>query len=113
MTFSEKTSAPNVEAGSLQHLPGLLFKMEFQESPGAVILDVRTPEEFAGGSLPGAINIDMRSPDFLPTVDELDRQVKYFVICRSGNRSGQAGYYMSQMGFTVRNLIGGITEWPE
>lgn len=52
MTFLEKTSAPNVEAGSLQHLPGLLFKMEFQESPGAVILDVRTRKNLPAALFP-------------------------------------------------------------
>ena len=67
---------------------------------GTVIIDVRTPGEFAGGHLEGALNIDVQSPDFAAQVSQLDPTEDYFIYCRSGNRSGQAISQMSNMGFT-------------
>jgi rhodanese-related sulfurtransferase len=67
---------------------------------GTIIIDVRTPGEFAGGHLEGALNIDVQSPDFAAQVSQLDPTKDYFIYCRSGNRSGQAISQMSNMGFT-------------
>jgi rhodanese-related sulfurtransferase len=79
-----------------------------------VVLDVRTPEEVAAGALPGAINIDLSSPDFTRQVAELDRDVPYFVYCRSGNRSAQAVKIMRDIGFgEIYELDGGILDWAE
>lgn len=79
-----------------------------------VVLDVRTPEEVAAGALPGAINIDLSSPDFTRQMAELDRDVPYFVYCRSGNRSAQAVKIMQDLGFgEIYELDGGILDWAE
>lgn len=67
---------------------------------GTVIIDVRTPAEFAGGHLDGALNIDVQSPDFEAQISALDPSGTYYVYCRSGNRSGQAIDRMSALGFT-------------
>lgn len=64
-----------------------------------VVIDVRTPSEFASGHLDGAINIDVQSADFDARMSELDPQGSYFVYCRSGNRSAQAIERMSGLGF--------------
>lgn len=77
---------------------------------GAVLLDVRTPEEFAGGHLDGAINIDVQAPDFDARVAALDPNATYLVYCRSGNRSGQAVSRMSAAGFTNLSNIGSVAE---
>ena len=95
-----------------ENLSGRTFKKEWQETPGAVLLDVRTAGEFASGTIPGALNIDFLSPTFGKKVSELDKNVTYFLFCRSGNRSGQACRLMYQQGFDVRNLSGGIGEFP-
>ena len=76
---------------------------------GTVIIDVRTPGEFAGGHLEGAVNIDVQSPDFAAQVSQLDPTEDYFIYCRSGNRSGQAISQMSNMGFTSM-INGGSVE---
>jgi phage shock protein E len=68
--------------------------------PEAVIIDVRTPAEYAGGHLDGALNIDVQSPDFTALVSQLDPAGEYFVYCRSGNRSAQAIARMTELGFT-------------
>lgn len=68
---------------------------------GTVVIDVRTPEEFAGGHLDGAINIDAYATDFADTLAGLPTDGSYFVYCRSGNRSGRAVSQMERMGFTA------------
>ncbi len=79
---------------------------------GVVILDVRTPQEFAGGHLPGAINVDVESADFTTKIGSLDKAATYAVYCRSGNRSNTAMQEMAKDGFTdVADLTGGITAW--
>jgi rhodanese-related sulfurtransferase len=79
----------------------------------AVILDVRTPEEFNSGKIPNAINIDIyKGQGFIYMVDELDKSKNFYVYCRSGARSGQACSVMNQMGISnAYNLLGGIMEW--
>jgi phage shock protein E len=75
-----------------------------------VIIDVRTPQEFAEGHLVGAINIDVQAPDFRDLVMALDTDGEYFIYCRSGNRSGQAITQMFQMGFTDMTNGGSVQE---
>jgi phage shock protein E len=77
-----------------------------------VILDVRTPEEFAEGHLDGAVMIDFYEADFADRLGELDPEVPYLLYCRSGNRSGQTTVIMRDLGFTdVANVDGGIVAW--
>ncbi len=79
----------------------------------AVILDVRSPEEFNSGKIPSSINIDIyKGQGFIYLVDELDKAKNFYVYCRSGARSGQACSVMNQMGIqNAYNLLGGIMEW--
>ena len=80
--------------------------------PNTTIIDVRTPQEFAQGHLPGAVNIDVEGPDFVAQVQALDPTAAYAVYCRSGNRSAAAISMMNQLGFTsAYHLGGGITAW--
>jgi len=81
-------------------------------SGGVEIIDVRTPEEFAEGHLPGADLIDISAPDFVPRIEALDRSATYFVYCRSDNRSGQATALMADLGFeSIYELEGGTVAW--
>ncbi len=79
----------------------------------AVVLDVRTPEEFNSGKIPNALNIDIyKGQGFIYMVDELDKSKNFYVYCRSGARSGQACSVMNQMGIqNAYNLLGGIMAW--
>jgi len=82
------------------------------EGPGIVILDVRTPEEFAQGHIAGSININVESPDFTSKVEQLDKSQTYAVYCRSGRRSGVATQQMESLGFTsLYNMNGGVIDW--
>lgn len=56
----------------------------------AIIIDVRTPEEFAAGHLKGAVLIDIKDSSFDSKIAALDPDAAYIVYCRSGNRSAQA-----------------------
>lgn len=77
-----------------------------------VVLDVRTPEEFAEGHVADATLIDIYEPDFADRIAELDPDVPYVVICRSGNRSSQAVALMRDLGFSdVTDVDGGILAW--
>ena len=82
-------------------------------NPDFIILDVRTPSEFAEGHIKGAINIDFYSETFRDELDVLNKTKIYFVYCRSGNRSGQAMEIMKSLGFsTVYNLsAAGMGDW--
>ncbi len=80
--------------------------------PGTVLLDVRTPAEFAQGHLEGATNIDIESAGFIAQIDQIDKTKAYAVYCHSGNRSGAALQQMAQMGFAAAyDLQGGINAW--
>ena len=80
--------------------------------PGVIILDVRTPEEFASGHIQGAVNIDFNSGDFANEITRLNPSETYAVYCRSGSRSGQAASIMHKAGFhDVSNLNGGVIDW--
>lgn len=83
-----------------------------QEDENAVILDVRTEDEWNRGIIPGAINIDIyKGQGFIYAVEELDKSKNYYVYCAAGGRSAQACSIMNQLGFeTAYNLIGGITQ---
>ncbi|KPQ08884.1 rhodanese-like domain-containing protein [Algoriphagus sp. NF] len=79
----------------------------------AVIIDVRTAGEFAGGKLRGARNIDIMSRNFTQQIENLPKDKTYLLYCRSGNRSGQACQIMTEMGFkNVKNMARGIMSWP-
>ena len=65
-----------------------------------VIIDVRTPAEFAEGHVEGSINLDLESGQFEAELPNLDPAQPYIVYCRSGRRSGVAVEIMKASGFT-------------
>jgi rhodanese-related sulfurtransferase len=81
-------------------------------NPDFIVLDVRTPEEFAEGHIASAVNINFGSQDFKSRVGKLKRDRVYLVYCRSGNRSGQAIEIMKELHFgEIYHLANGISEW--
>ena len=74
---------------------------EQAKADGAVVLDVRSPEEFAAGHVAGATNLNFESADFASAVADLDKGDTYVVYCRSGRRSALAAAQMSEAGLTV------------
>ena len=67
---------------------------------GAVVIDVRTPGEYAAGHLEGAINIDVQSPGFDAQAGAQPQDGTYVVYCQSGNRSAAAVSRLDELGYT-------------
>ncbi|MDB4313255.1 rhodanese-like domain-containing protein, partial [Akkermansiaceae bacterium] len=78
------------------------------------VIDIRTPEEFASGHLPGAIMIDFKSADFKTELAKLDRSKEYLFHCKSGGRSTQSIEAWKEFNFgEIYHLNGGILSWTE
>ena len=79
-----------------------------------VLLDVRTPEEFAAGHLEGDVNIDWYQPDFAKQLEVMDKEDKVYVYCKIGGRSAEAAELMESLGYKqVIDLTGGYDAWLE
>ncbi|WP_406832905.1 rhodanese-like domain-containing protein [Pedococcus sp. KACC 23699] len=77
----------------------------------AVLLDVREQDEWDAGHAPGAVHIPLGDlPARLDELPDTDSGT-LAVVCRSGGRSGQAVAWLSQQGFDVANLGGGMKAW--
>lgn len=83
---------------------------EYQATDGAVLLDVRTADEYRAGHVPGSINIDVAEISKAPSVIS-DKQTPLFVYCLSGGRSGMAVDALKKMGYTSVKNIGGINSY--
>lgn len=78
------------------------------------LVDVRTPAEYSEGHIENALNIDVKHPDFFSQASpQLSRKSKVYVYCRSGRRSMDAARQLSERGYKVVNLSGGIMEWEQ
>ncbi|MFD1177421.1 rhodanese-like domain-containing protein [Paenibacillus puldeungensis] len=74
------------------------------------ILDVREPEEWAEGHIPGAKHIPLGQ--LYNRHVELDPEQEHVVVCRSGGRSAMACELLSEGGYNVINMVGGMLAWP-
>lgn len=73
------------------------------------IIDVREDEEVAMGIIPGAKHIPLgQIPERL---DKIDKKEHYYMVCRSGGRSGNACQFLTQYGYNVTNMAGGMLDW--
>lgn len=87
---------------------------ELSASQPGIILDVRTPEEWAEGTISGAEKINYHDADFAQQVEKLDKNTPVYVYCRRGGRSSSAADVLKDKGFTkIYNLDGGITAWQD
>ena len=87
---------------------------KLRQQTNVVVLDVRTPKEFAAGHITGATNLDWNAPDFAKKADALDKSKTYLVHCAIGGRSAKASDRMAALQFTnVYNLEGGMKAWEK
>ena len=85
---------------------------EFKGDKNAVMIDVRSPGEFASGHIPKAINNDVFNGDFNSKIAQFDSNTKLYVYCRSGKRSMMACRKLYKLGFeNLYNLQGGIMSY--
>lgn len=92
-------------------LPAKDFQQKIKATAGVQLLDVRSPDEFAQGYIPGAKNINYSSLDFRAQVAKLDKKRPVLVYCLSGIRSARAVSILREMGFQVQDLAGGFRAW--
>ena len=83
---------------------------EYKNNAGAVLLDVRTPDEYSEGHIPESKNVPLQALDKVRSVVE-NKDTELFVYCYSGARSRQAAAALGQMGYTKVNNIGGISSY--
>ena len=88
--------------------------IEFIELNDAVLVDVRTEDEYNSGYIENSLNIDYFSNEFSVNADKLDKNTPIILYCRSGKRSSMSANKISKLGFKeIYNLQGGILEWIE
>ena len=83
---------------------------EYKNAAGAVLLDVRTPQEYRDGHIPGSQNVPLQQLDKVEEVTE-NKDTVLYVYCRSGARSRQAVSLLKHMGYTNVHNIGGIAAY--
>ena len=83
---------------------------EYKNAAGAVLLDVRTPQEYREGHIPGSQNVPLQQLDNIEEVTE-NKDTVLYVYCRSGARSRQAVSLLKHMGYTNVHNIGGIAAY--
>ena len=83
---------------------------EYAEKENAVLLDVRTPQEYREGHIPGSKNVPLQTLDKVRSVVE-NKDAELFVYCYSGARSRQATVMLQHMGYTKVQNLGGIAAY--
>ena len=87
------------------------LREQLQGEQDTVLIDVREPAEYAQAHVPGAQLIPMGQ--LASRLDEVPRDRTVYVICRTGNRSGQMGPLLDAHGFDSVNVLGGTKAWVE
>lgn len=82
----------------------------FQQTAGAVLVDVRTPEEYRDGHVPGSINVPLQQIEDIE-LEVAEKNTPLYVYCRSGARSRQAAALLKEMGYEDVHNIGGILDY--
>ena len=83
---------------------------QYKTTSGAILLDVRTPQEYTEGHIPGGQNLPLQSIDKAAIIID-NKDTPLFVHCLSGGRSRQAAAVLKQMGYTNVTNIGGIADY--
>ncbi|MDH6365166.1 rhodanese-related sulfurtransferase [Enterococcus sp. PF1-24] len=84
------------------------FRVKNQQEK-LTVLDIREVDEVQTGAIPNAKNIPLSR--FPQAVAELNKDQKYYLICHSGSRSHMLGNYLTEAGYDVVNVLGGMMAW--
>jgi thioredoxin len=105
------------EAQSQKHIKNVSaaeFKKEIENNPNVIVLDVRTPEEVAQGTIGNPSIINFYDSDFEKKISLMDKSKTIAVYCKGGGRSSQAAMLLEKNGFkNILNLEGGIMSWEQ
>ena len=95
-------------------LPNIAFKNIMDSDSKIILIDVRSKQELDDIMINGVLNYDFNSDEFENSVLGLDIDKTYYVICRSGRRSGITTELMLENGFeNVFNIKGGMIKWVD
>ena len=114
MTAIEATNRGNAETSwamrtTAPEVPQVDVGALAQRPPEAVVLDVREPQEYASGHVPGAISLPQA--ELASRLDEVPRDAPLYVICRTGTRSLHSTQFLHQVGIAATNVRGGTEAW--
>lgn len=87
------------------------FEQLLKTDTSVQLIDVRTPQETANGMIKKAVNINIADADFQTRITKLDKAKPVAVYCAVGGRSGRAATALTQMGYKVYDLEGGMNAW--
>ena len=111
LTVSGCAQSQNSASGNRQDVGAREVKELIAKDKEMVILDVRTPEEYANGHIADAMNLDFYASDFAHQLENLDTTNTYLIYCASGNRSGKTATLMQDKGFKkIINSTAGFNE---
>jgi thioredoxin 1 len=102
------------QAADSVKLNAVAFSNKLNNTKDAILLDVRTPDEFSEAHIQNATNTDWNSADFKTQVAQLDKSKPVFVYCLRGGRSSSSVEFLQANGFQhVYELEGGIIKWKD
>lgn len=108
------TTVCSAQSDSIDTLAPQAFIKQAKADTTAIILDVRTPEEYKEEHLAGARQLDfLNTSVFDAGIKLLDKSHTYYVYCRSGKRSHNACIKMKKQGLKVFDMEGGILNWKK
>jgi len=120
-TASTKEASPGTDAPTekkvsaktkIDHVSARQAAEFIEKNPDTIIIDVRTPDEFATGHIKGSINIDFKASSFQDKLKSLDPNQTYIIHCRSGGRSSSSLGSFRKIGFQhIIHLDGGMMDW--
>ncbi len=109
--FLMSCSAPQQQGtGEVKRLSATEYKENHTAKKGAVLVDVRTTEEYTAGHLTNSKHSDFLSGQFASEMKNWDKNKTYYLYCASGNRSGKAAKLMQEAGFRKVYNIGGFND---
>ncbi len=99
-------------AGGAERITAQEAKARMEANPQAIILDVRTEEEYRGGHIKGAVLLPLDRLESEAESVLTDKNAEILIYCRSGRRSAEAGAILTALGYTHAADLGGILLWP-
>ncbi len=84
-----------------------ITELSQNEINSVILIDVRTPQEYAEGHIDNAININWYGEDFVKQLDALNKDQTIYVYCKKGGRSAKAFKILDSLGYSVVDLEGG------
>ena len=99
----------DTQTATSQLISPIEYVTDLDDPASHLLIDVRTPEEFASGHIEGAVNIPVE--EMAGRLDEIHGDTLIVVYCRSGNRSATAARILTEAGYASVYDLGGIQDW--